>query len=71
VTFLSLHKAIRRSRVRPPGRQARRQPAGELALARGERFLLAVGIHIACALIAIVDRPTVSRRGWTAGANHR
>lgn len=29
-----------------------------------ERFLLAVGIHLACALIAIVDRPARSRRRY-------
>jgi hypothetical protein len=36
---------------------------GEVDLARRERFLLAVGVRIACATIAIVDRPTASRRG--------
>jgi hypothetical protein len=35
----------------------------ELDLARRERLLLAVGVHIACAAIAIVDRPTKGRRG--------
>ena len=35
----------------------------ELDLARRERLVLAVGVHIACVTIAIVDRPTKSRRG--------
>jgi hypothetical protein len=46
--------------------------AGELGLARRDRLLLVVGIHIACAVIAIVDRPTASRRcARTTGASER
>jgi hypothetical protein len=46
--------------------------AGELGLTRRERFVLLLGIHIACAVIAIVDRPTSSRCcARTAGAIDR
>ena len=47
--------------VAAPLRRKRCGSSEELDLTRGERFLLAVGVHIACATIAIVDRPTVSR----------
>jgi hypothetical protein len=63
VTFRLAHHGLTASETRTPLRQKRCGPVGELDLARRERCLLAVGVHIACAAIAIVDRPTVSRRG--------
>jgi hypothetical protein len=42
--------------------------SGELGLGCRERFVLAVGIHAACALIAIVDRPSgLDRRVRSSG----
>jgi hypothetical protein len=54
--------AFTASKPTPPPRHERCGAVGELDLARRERYLLAVGVHIACATIAIVDRPTASRR---------
>jgi hypothetical protein len=63
VTFRLAHNGFTASEARPSLSHRRRGPVGELDLARRERFLLAVGVHIACATIAIVDRPTLNRGG--------
>jgi hypothetical protein len=73
VKFPSPRAARQPVRTLSPGRQERGEAApdnrqqdlpvpapvgGELPLARRERLLLFLGIHIACAVIAIVDRNT-------------
>jgi hypothetical protein len=62
VTLHSTRHAPTAPEATPHGNQGP-GPAGELDLALRERLLLAVGVHIACATIAIVDWPTSSRRG--------
>lgn len=63
MTLRLARHALTASEAIPPLRHQRWGSVGELGLARRERFLLAVGVHIACATIAIVDRPTAGRRG--------
>ena len=41
-------------------------PSGELALTRGERVLLMIGLYIACAAIAVVELLSPVRRGRAA-----
>jgi hypothetical protein len=63
MTLRLARHALNGSPATPPLRHEGGGSFGELDLARRERFLLAVGVHIACATIAIVDRPNARRRG--------
>jgi hypothetical protein len=63
VALRLMHNPNTASDATAPPRHQRCDPGSELDLDRRERFLLAVGVHIACATIAIVDRPTKSVRG--------
>jgi hypothetical protein len=53
------------SEATAPLRPQRCGSVGELDLSRRERFLLAIGVHIACAIVAVADRPNARHNGRT------
>jgi hypothetical protein len=63
MTTLRMRNTLRPRRLAAPPRRERRDSAGELGLARCERVLLAVGLHIACVALAMVERPATKYHG--------